>query len=42
MSLKGLDKTVQSAKHQIKTMASNFTTCTDHVVLHDVPTADCK
>ena len=40
MPLKGLDKAMQTAKHQIKTTESNFTTCTDHVVLHDVLTAD--
>ena len=42
MPPKGLLKEMQSAKHRIKTMESNFTTCTDHVVLHDVLTADHK
>ena len=42
MPLKGLDNAMQSAKHRIKPRESNFTTCTDHVVLHDVLTTDHK
>ena len=42
MPLKGVEKAMQSAKHRIKTTESNFTTCTDHVVLHEVLAANHK
>ena len=42
MQFKGLEKEMQSAKHRIKTMESNFERCTDHVALHDVLIADHK
>ena len=40
MPPKGLDKAIQSAKHGRKTTERNFTSCTDHAVLHDVVTTD--